>query len=161
MIHTPSTAVDTPAEPSDLDVAISVAQQLLDSDQVLSLREALRLLLRALGAEVFTEVRENAGQENIAEVRKVSETRRPAAHPEDHTPVGPGCGAPATVSFEGYSPRNGLAHGSLDVIVHACTKHTTKARDEWLGGLMPYRTTPGATSRCGESFDFTTLRGGQ
>ncbi|MEV6174899.1 hypothetical protein AB0L99_42675 [Streptomyces sp. NPDC051954] len=39
------------AEPSDLDVAISVAQQLLDSDQVLSLREALRLLLRALDAE--------------------------------------------------------------------------------------------------------------
>lgn len=39
------------AEPSDLDVAINVAQQLLDSDQVLSLREALRLLLRALGAE--------------------------------------------------------------------------------------------------------------
>lgn len=39
------------AAPSDLDVAISVAQQLLDSDQVLSLREALRLLLRAIGAE--------------------------------------------------------------------------------------------------------------
>lgn len=38
-------------EPSDLDVAISVAQQLLDSSSVLSLREALRLLLRALGAE--------------------------------------------------------------------------------------------------------------
>ena len=38
-------------EPSDLEVAISVAQQLLDSDQILSLREALRLLLRALGAE--------------------------------------------------------------------------------------------------------------
>lgn len=38
-------------EPTDLDVAISVAQQLLDSDQVLSLREAMRLLLRALGAE--------------------------------------------------------------------------------------------------------------
>lgn len=35
-------------EPSDLDVAISVARQLLDSDQILSLREALRLLLRAL-----------------------------------------------------------------------------------------------------------------
>jgi hypothetical protein len=42
-------------EPTDLDVAISVAQQLLDSDQVLSLREALRLLLRALGAEPVTE----------------------------------------------------------------------------------------------------------
>lgn len=38
-------------EPSDLEVAISVAQQLLDSDSVLSLRESLRLLLRALGAE--------------------------------------------------------------------------------------------------------------
>jgi len=38
-------------EPSDLEVAISVAQQLLDTDQILSLREALRLLLRALGAE--------------------------------------------------------------------------------------------------------------
>ena len=47
-----STSVDNTAlEPSDLAVAISVAQQLLDSDQVLSLREALRLLLRALGAQ--------------------------------------------------------------------------------------------------------------
>lgn len=42
-------------EPTDLDVAISVAQQLFDSDQVLSLREALRLLLRALDAEPVTE----------------------------------------------------------------------------------------------------------
>ncbi|MFJ1653675.1 hypothetical protein ACIOC2_20255 [Streptomyces sp. NPDC088337] len=40
-----------PDAPSDLDVAISVAQQLIDSDQLLSVREALRLLLRALGAE--------------------------------------------------------------------------------------------------------------
>ncbi len=38
-------------EPTDLDVAISVAQQLLHSDSVLSLREALRLVLRALHAE--------------------------------------------------------------------------------------------------------------
>ena len=44
-------APQPPAEPSDLDVAIRVAQQLLDSNQILSLREALRLLLRALGAE--------------------------------------------------------------------------------------------------------------
>lgn len=48
-ISAPGSALIT--EPSDLDVAISVAQQLLDSDQVLSLREALRLLLRALDAE--------------------------------------------------------------------------------------------------------------
>ncbi|MGW3651874.1 hypothetical protein [Streptomyces sp. NPDC000878] len=38
-------------EPTDLAVAIRVGQQLLDSDQILSIREALRLLLRALGAE--------------------------------------------------------------------------------------------------------------
>ena len=43
------------AEPTDLDVAISVAQQLINSDQVLSLREALRLLLRALDAEPVDE----------------------------------------------------------------------------------------------------------
>ncbi|MBC2904010.1 hypothetical protein [Streptomyces cupreus] len=42
-------------EPTDLDVAISVAQQLLGSDQILSLREALRLLLRALDAEPISE----------------------------------------------------------------------------------------------------------
>lgn len=42
-------------EPTDLDVAIRVAQQLLDSDSVLSLREAIRLLLRALGAEPVKE----------------------------------------------------------------------------------------------------------
>ncbi|MEH0578969.1 hypothetical protein QBA54_31870 [Streptomyces sp. B21-108] len=60
-------------EPSDLDVAIRVAQQLLDSDQVLSLREALRLLLRALDVE-----------DNFSGSRKVAaDLRCPAAHPED------------------------------------------------------------------------------
>jgi hypothetical protein len=39
------------AEPGDLDVAIRVAQQLLDSDNVIALQESLRLILRALGAE--------------------------------------------------------------------------------------------------------------
>lgn len=47
-------ALPPATEPTDLDVAISVAQQLLDSNQVLSLREALRLLLRALDAEPET-----------------------------------------------------------------------------------------------------------
>lgn len=46
------TTVPRANEPTDLEVAVSVAQQLLDSDQVLSLREALRLLLRAIGAEI-------------------------------------------------------------------------------------------------------------
>lgn len=48
-------ALGSAPEPTDLDVAISGAQQLLDSDSVLSLREALRLLLRALGAEPVKE----------------------------------------------------------------------------------------------------------
>ncbi|MFJ1808524.1 MULTISPECIES: hypothetical protein [unclassified Streptomyces] len=47
--------VDSQPEPSELDVAISVGQQLLGSDQVVSVREALRLLLRALGAEPVDE----------------------------------------------------------------------------------------------------------
>ncbi|MFF0080238.1 hypothetical protein ACFYR1_11130 [Streptomyces canus] len=42
-------------EPSDLDVAIRVAQQLLDSGDATILRESLRILLRALDAEPLTE----------------------------------------------------------------------------------------------------------
>lgn len=68
-------------EPSDLDVAIRVAQQLLDSDQVLSLREALRLLLRALDAEPDSR---SQGWTSVTEVQVPAE-RCPAAHPEDPT----------------------------------------------------------------------------
>ncbi|MET8824770.1 hypothetical protein ABZX40_17870 [Streptomyces sp. NPDC004610] len=39
------------AELSEMDVAIRTAQQLLDSGQLLAVREGLRLLLRALGGE--------------------------------------------------------------------------------------------------------------
>ncbi|MER6064848.1 hypothetical protein ABT167_27475 [Streptomyces sp. NPDC001792] len=68
------------AEPSDLDVAISVGQQLLDSDSLMAVREALRLLLRALGAEPVSTT--------------VDTPRCPAAHPEDPTP----CGGPIVVT---------------------------------------------------------------
>ena len=84
-----STAVDNTAlrdEPSDLDVAIRVAHQLLDSDSVLSLREALRLLLRALGAELDTA--------KVPDTGKLS-ARCPAAHPEDPTP----CDGPPVVTI--------------------------------------------------------------
>ncbi|MFE1748984.1 hypothetical protein ACFW88_00260 [Streptomyces anandii] len=79
-------------EPTDLEVAISVAQQLLDSDsgQVLSLREALRLLLRALDAEP-------GSRKNPAELDSVpanEDQRCPAAHPDDPTP----CGGPVVVT---------------------------------------------------------------
>lgn len=43
------------AEPSDLDVAIRVAQRTLDSGSPIALRESLRLVLRALDAEPVTE----------------------------------------------------------------------------------------------------------
>lgn len=69
-------AVPPAPEPTDLDVAIRVAQQLLDSDQVPSLREALRLLLRALGAEPT----------EAAAPPEPPEVRCPAAHPDDPTP---------------------------------------------------------------------------
>ncbi|QTU47622.1 hypothetical protein F3K20_24885 [Streptomyces scabiei] len=132
-------AISRPApEPTDLAVAVRVAQQLLDSDNAVALRESLRLVLRALGAEPVV-------------------VEQP---PQPHTPIGPGCGAPAAVRFEGYSARNGLAHGSLDLVVYACDDHAAQAKDEWLGGLMPYRTLP-TGSRCGEKFDFTTLGGDQ
>lgn len=72
-------ASSTPAEPSELDAAISVAQQLLDSDQILSVREALRLLLRALNAEPAEQPRGLSC---------------PAAHPEDPTP----CPGPIAVT---------------------------------------------------------------
>ncbi|MFE1926510.1 hypothetical protein ACFW91_28615 [Streptomyces asoensis] len=64
-------------EPSDLDVAIRVAQQLLDCDHLLSVREAMRLLLRALGAEPPAPAALPAGQRA---------PRCPAAHPDDPTP---------------------------------------------------------------------------
>jgi hypothetical protein len=77
------------SEPSDLDVAIRVAQQLLDSDSVLSMRESLRLLLRALGAEPAQQ----------------PATRCPAAHPQDPTP----CGGPVVVTI--LDRRNAGANG--------------------------------------------------
>jgi hypothetical protein len=71
-------------EPSDLDVAISVARELLTSDQLLSVREALRLLLRALGA---------LDAEPQPEQPPAPAPRCPAAHPQDPTP----CGGPIVV----------------------------------------------------------------
>ena len=73
-------AIVAAPEPNDLDVAIRVAQQLLDSDSITSVRESLRLLLRALGAEP-------------AEPQAAD--RCPAAHPEDPSP----CSGPAAVTI--------------------------------------------------------------
>ena len=139
-------------EPTNLTVAIRVAQRMLaafgDSSGLDefgyaeahgALSESLRILLRALDSE--------------------PETEQPAA--DTHTPVGPGCGAPATVRIEGYSPRNGRLHGSLDLAVYACEQHTTQARDTWLGNLLPHTTRYVTDARCGQQFDFTSLDGGE
>jgi hypothetical protein len=75
-------AISRPApEPADLDVAVRVAQQLLDSHNTLALREALRLLLRALDAEPV-------------EQQEPPARRCPAAHLDDPTP----CTGPAAVT---------------------------------------------------------------
>ncbi len=180
-------ARSTAVEPTDLDVAIRVAQQLLDSDQVLSLREALRLLLRALDAEPVTE-EEDARRFVDRHFPKVaaflaserlyggdvdqfvsdaydsladSDMDDEQGDAEPHTPVGPGCGAPATARIEGYSPRGGIAQGSLDLAVYACDQHAQQARTEWLGGLNPHTMPCVVDAQCGHSFDYTTLGGGQ
>ncbi|MFJ6561879.1 hypothetical protein ACIQMV_18860 [Streptomyces sp. NPDC091412] len=71
-------------EPSDLDVAINVAQQLLDSDSALSLRESLRLLLRALGSEPTARPADTTPPA----------LQCPAALPDDTSP----CGGPVVVT---------------------------------------------------------------
>ncbi|MFF1297957.1 MULTISPECIES: hypothetical protein [unclassified Streptomyces] len=71
-------------DPDDLDVAISVAVQVFNSDQLLSLREALRLLLRAHGVEPA----------DHPPTDEPPALRCPAAHPEDPTP----CEGPVVVT---------------------------------------------------------------
>ncbi|KUL26664.1 hypothetical protein ADL12_32255 [Streptomyces regalis] len=95
-------------EPTDLQVAISVAQQLLDSDQVLSLREALRLLLRALDAEPVSTT--------------VDTPRCPAAHPDDPDP----CSGPPVVTVL----------DTHQVGAHGCEHHATRLLASLDGGRV-------------------------
>ncbi|MFI0533565.1 DUF6907 domain-containing protein [Streptomyces scabiei] len=147
------TVQNQPSEPSDLVVAVDVARRALQSTEHTSatdrdelnrahgnLRESLRLVLRALGSEPLTD----------------ADTLRLTGRP-----VGAGgCGAPAAVRIEGYSARDGFAHGSLDLVVYACAQHAGEARAEWLGGLLTH-SGPTSSTVCGDRFDYTTLGGGQ
>ncbi|MFD7003374.1 hypothetical protein ACFWA5_45825 [Streptomyces mirabilis] len=85
MIHTSIHSVDNPAEPGELAVAIRVGQYMLarygtvDSSDIFAyaqahggLAEALRIVLRALGAKLVAE--------------QQAAPRCPAAHPDDPTP---------------------------------------------------------------------------
>jgi hypothetical protein len=75
------------------------------------------------------------------------------------TRMAPGhtCPRPATVAVEGYSPRDGRAHGSLDRVARVCDDHAETART-WMGHLMPYRAIQGDIGHripCGEITDYT------
>lgn len=85
-------------EPTDLEVAVHVAQELLHSDQVLALREALRILLRAIGAEPLA----------TPAVDAPPVLRCPAAHPDDTSP----CNGPAVVTVldRGNAGADGCEH---------------------------------------------------
>lgn len=96
----------TPPEPSDLAVAIAVAQRVLATFGDVSVsdlatlnrayggfREALRILLRAVDAEPENASLPRETSVPLADERKVS-VRCPAAHPDDPTP----CTGPPTVT---------------------------------------------------------------
>ncbi|WP_371528396.1 hypothetical protein OG302_22400 [Streptomyces sp. NBC_01283] len=142
--------------PSELPAAITVARRMLgtygtvDYGQAANtaqahglLAEALRILLRGI---------DRAALDNEA-------LRPPPVEP--YEPIGPGCGAPAAALIEGYSPRDGLAHGSLDLTVYACDEHATTARTDWLRGMTPYSMPSPSGRRCGTRFDYRTLGGGR
>ncbi|MGW2617370.1 hypothetical protein [Streptomyces sp. NPDC001500] len=67
------------AQNDELEAAIRVAQQLLNSDEVVPLREGLRILLRALDAEPD-------GAPALVSPSSGGDQRCPAAHVEDPTP---------------------------------------------------------------------------
>lgn len=61
------------------------------------------------------------------------------------------CHGTATVMVEGYSPKDGRAHGSLDVTVHVCSGcHERVRRELWTCGMTPYSIQSAAMRTCGE-----------
>lgn len=69
------------------------------------------------------------------------------------------CTAEAVVCVEGYSPRDGRAHGDLDVAVYVCEAHHETARTEWLAGLTPYTIKRAVGRRCGQVTAFAEVPG--
>lgn len=76
-----------------------------------------------------------------------------------------GCGQPATVRIEAYSPRDGRMHGSLDGMAYTCDADADRAADAiTAAGFTPYRMAVvdlhqievGVEPiRCGRGIDFT------
>lgn len=66
------------------------------------------------------------------------------------------CTLPATRTVEGYSPKDGAAHGELDVVYHSCEAHHQEAKEQWLRGLTAYTVAQRPRQRvCGQFTDFT------
>lgn len=71
----------------------------------------------------------------------------------------PGCGRAASARIEAYSPRDRLAHGSLDASVYACGDHAQAAVDALAAaGFSPYQMPVSGPLVCGQGMDFTGVR---
>lgn len=69
------------------------------------------------------------------------------------------CDSPVAIyRIEGYSPRDGRLHGSLDVALYACAEHEPRAREVVsASALAPYTCQTigtGHTMRCGDSWRY-------
>ncbi|MEU0786297.1 hypothetical protein ABZ341_32550 [Streptomyces sp. NPDC006173] len=153
-----ATEHDQATEPSTLAVSARIAQLLLAEHESVdhrdlfavnrahgALAEALRILLRAVGVEGLPDAPVAA---------------RAKGKPQQTDDAGRGCGAPASLRIEGYSPARGSVYGSLDLAVYACREHAHEARTGWLGGRQPH-TSPSAGSPCGHVFDYSLPGGGK
>ncbi|MET7514053.1 hypothetical protein ABZS88_11335 [Streptomyces sp. NPDC005480] len=151
--------ITTLPDPTELPAAITVARRMLATFSTVdhgdrtavdhahsALAESLRILVRAIDR--------TAREQQYAAANETAD--QPAAEP-----VGPGCGAPATARIEGYSARDGRAHGSLDRVVYACVEHTAQARADWLDDLLPYSMPVAGTAVCGQHYDHRAMGGGQ
>lgn len=78
------------------------------------------------------------------------------------------CTAPAVKVVEGFAPKGGYAHGSLDIVVYVCEEHHEDARKKWcpsFGATTPYtlQGPPVYPKVCGFVADYrdTTGSGGE
>lgn len=65
------------------------------------------------------------------------------------------CAHTGTAVVEGYSPKEGLAHGSLDVTVSVCARHHQVLRAQLDGcGMTPYSLNMVSDRLCGTRTTF-------
>ena len=77
-------------------------------------------------------------------------------------PTTPACGQPATTRIEAYSPAEGRAHGTLDLAVYVCARHTDPFTvDVRTAGMTAHRQPLAdprkvGRPRCGDGFNYLT-----